>query len=263
MKTIHAVLLVPVYQRLEILEFCYLNWVEFAGYAYEKYKVNIFIYPICSVTEDVAFIRQKLDCRTIYFTKNIPLGRKMNTGMLSALSRHPINKYIITTGSDDTINQAGMDIICEKMIQGKEAFGFTDVIFKKWGTDEQFSGRYDVVCGAFRTIKASILKEVGMKKKYLCTKTHVMAGRAYEEGKYYLINNKEGVAFSYMQFIKYEYALWPDIANQGLDTASGMEIEAAGYHIEPIQGPYVTDHKSDLNIHSFESIKSFIERPTY
>lgn len=261
---IKVALMVPIWGRHEILKHCYQNWVHVKE-KFEEKGIKMDIHLIVSSESDRDFMRDVL--KKIYkfagfnVYPNHPMGDKLNKALEQIIYNNHCD-YIMTTGSDDELTDAGVDILAEKMHDGINAFGFTDIMFRKWGTDEQFSASYPVVCGAFRTIKRSVLLSAGYSRWYFkAFNTIIMENMALHKGEIYLLPYRKYIDNPHLIPTGKHmnpFIIWPPEANKGLDTLSGEFIESCGYTIEAIQGPFVIDNKSDVNIHSYESVKGLL-----
>jgi len=215
-------IVIPCWKRSEILKLTMQQLNNFIRYASDKVIIRVF-YIFSPEDPELDNHLENLKLCThdlvVMFLKNELLGYKLNQGVLIA-SKFNFD-YLMNFGSDDLIHEKLIDIYMPFIEMDVQLFGLNSVWFYENGQDPVYFNTYN--------------------GKYL-----VGAGRMI----HFRTVNK---------VIKQYGGLYPDEINKGMDTASAKRIINCG--IDPVSiktddFPYIVDVKSDVNINSFELIRS-------
>jgi glycosyltransferase involved in cell wall biosynthesis len=255
--------IIPVWKRPEITRMCVDFWIKSVEIA-KSFGIHITTFYIYSDEEDVLLLDELYPAAMIVYAENLPLGAKMNQGLIQVLLYGDKSfDYVMTMGSDDSIHPTAWSIIRDELENKVPAFGFNCVTFIDTETGESITGTYEVVCGAGRFFEIKNLQRICEKQMFMCQEScsAVINDQpvGFKKGTSYYLPPFLGRKIQHLvPWVSFKTELWPDDINSGLDTASGMYWESFYGPIKVIEGPYITDYKSNVNIHSFESIKKII-----
>jgi hypothetical protein len=217
-------IVIPCWKRAEILKLTMLQLNQFIKYASEKVNVRVF-YVFSEEDPEINQHLQNLKVCThdicVVFAPNDQLGKKLNQGV-SIAAKFGYH-YLMNFGSDDLIHEKLIDLYMPFIEMNLPFFGLNSVWFQEGQADpiyfKSYNGKYLV--GAGRMIHFDVVNKVMM----------------------------------------HYGGLYPDEICRGMDTASAKRIINCGIHPVPIhtdEFPYIVDLKSEVNINSFEFIKSTI-----
>lgn len=223
-----GIILLPVYGRFEITEFCYKSLKSQIA----KFDIKVLVIYSEEAHRDLA---HKYGFNTIY-AENKPLGKKLNTGLAAALAMR--SDFIMTMGSDNTFHDTFWKEVSKILKMNLPCFGFMDVCFTDWKTKEKMNLRYPGGHGVGRVYQTPMLRKIASHRKYVQIKT----------GKKIVVKQTPG--------------LWGEDLNVGLDQSAEAKLKSFGIGVHLWKGIFVTDWKSDENIHSFQELKENTEKAT-
>lgn len=220
-----GIILIPVWGRLEITEFCYKS---LKGQLPKD--VNVLVIYSEEAHKDLA---DKFGFNSIY-APNEFLGKKLNVGLKAALAMK--SDWIMTMGSDNTFQSNFWSQVNEIFKMNLPCFGFMDVCFTDWKTKERVYASYPGGHGVGRFYQTQMLRKIAGSKKYLQLKT----------GKKIVVKSTPG--------------LWNETDHNNVDQSAEAKLKSFNIGIHRFKGVFVTDWKSEENMTSLQTIKDNIVR---
>jgi hypothetical protein len=192
---------------------------------------------------------------TYNYCENIPLGRKFNSGLehLFEINRSKKIDYILQCGCDDSINATLLHLALPYLNKNTEIIGCKNLKIVNFDTGEAKYLQFDKIFGAGRFLRFDLVKKAA--KVAICIGKVSNSSGMHRGGLWITPESKFNPKIH--KLIKYDIQLWPDQRSSGLDWCSEMAIRRRCYDFEPVAVDkdkyYVTDYKTEQNIHLFDS----------
>jgi len=197
----------------------------------------------------------KVSAITSNYCKNMPLGRKFNSGLehLFEINRSKKIDYIFQCGCDDSIDPELLVKALPYLRENTEIVGCKNLKIVKFGTTETKYRQFDKVFGAGRFLRFDLVEKAA--KVAICVGKVSNSSGMHRGGLWVTPESKYNPKIH--DLIKYDVQLWPEQRNSGLDWCSEMAIRKRCYDFEPEaidqNKYYITDYKTEQNIHLFNS----------
>lgn len=149
---------IALYKRTELARMVFENLQFLKEILSMTSDIKLDVFAVCSDPSDEALCREfEFD---YHLTENKPLGRKMNRGLKSLMSKD--FDYLMQCGSDDIITLEYFDFIKEELKKGTPYFGAQAYYPYDIHTGEAKYWKYDVnhPIGLGRCVKKTALKKV-------------------------------------------------------------------------------------------------------
>ncbi len=187
--------------------------------------------------------------------ENKPLGRKFNSGLPFLFEKNRTEKidYILQCGCDDQINATLLQKAVPYLKKKHEIVGCKNLKIVNFVTGEEKYRRFDKIFGAGRFLRFDLVEKAA--KVAICVGKVSNSSGMHRGGLWVTPESKYNPKIH--DLIKYDVQLWPNQRNSGLDWCSEMAIRKRCYDFEPEaidqNKYYVTDYKTEQNIHLFDS----------
>ena len=214
---------IPVYKRIELLHFIIADLEKQVEMYNSTIKGNNFDFVVVTVDEEDPIIKMKNAPTYHVYQPNTNLGEKLDKSMREIINDFEFD-YLLELGSDDTIFFKAFAEYNHQILKGHHVFGFNHLFVRKIDSvnplniTDQMVVKYPQVIGAGRMISREAIEKV------------------YAGG----------------------YNLWDHHIHEGNDMNAQKNLEKAGYKTHCIDGLYITDYKSDMNIQSYEKLKKWV-----
>jgi hypothetical protein len=249
-----VIILIPVWQRLEITEFCYLSLRESIKHAAQH---GISITPLIIASE-----QEHKDLADSYnypwlYAKNTSVSDKLNIGLSAAL---PVKSdYITVMGSDNKLLPGIWPLIEQEMSKGTPFFGWSEVRFINVHTNDHINAEYPCTTGVARFHRTDILRKIAKRYKVSILETHIHGDQSYSFGDVAIVSKPN----SLMHVLEENIGIWTPGMMTGMDMDSEAYINRAGYHIKHMRGQFIYDFKSEVNLTSWEEISNNLNTISY
>jgi hypothetical protein len=254
MKIYKVIVLIPVWKRIGITEFCYLSLLESIKAA-KAAGIEIMPLIIASEQEHVAL------ADTYEFpvmqAPNDFVSNKLNAGLRMALPHQ--SDYITLLGSDNTLDARIWAFVREEMQAQTPFFGWSEVRFHNVDTSEVINAEYPCTTGVARFHRTDIMRKIAYRYRCEVLRSHITAERTYNEGQIVIVNKPSPM----LHVLTSEIGIWTPGMQTGMDMDSERYINSCGYEIKHMRGQYITDYKSQENLTSWEEISNNLIHITY
>jgi len=249
-----VIVLIPVWQRLEITEFCYLNLQESIQHAH---KYGIELQPMIILSEkDHMSLADQYNYPWVY-AENDYVSNKLNVGLASVL---PVkSEYITVLGSDNKLLPGIWPVAFEEMKAGTPFFGWSEVRFINVETNDYINAEYPCTTGVARFHRTDILRKIAKRYKVSILESHIHGDRSYRFGEEAIVSNPNDL----MHILEESIGIWTPGMMTGMDMDSEVYINRAGYEIKHMRGQFIYDFKSEVNLTSWEEVCNNLNTISY
>jgi len=251
---IKILIYIAAWQRREITKLCYDGVERLQAYNPDKYDIDCLVV----YSDDLdGLLAKTYDFHTVH-APNLPLGRKFNIGLESAMGME--FDYLMQLGSDDLLSNNALDLYYPELEKGTELIGIKDLAFVDSTTKQAKYFEYTKIIGGGRCIKKSVIEDCATKIAYRakCSFSSPVFGAHGKGAIVYLPVRLPATDRLFERIDEPEkFELWADDINSGLDYNSERTMkykrrtEAVISHTEPL----LVDIKSETNIHGYEKFK--------
>jgi hypothetical protein len=240
-----VIVLIPVWQRLEITEFTYLALRESIQHA-QKHGIQLNPFVIVSEQDHIALADQ-YNYPWVYAPNDF-VSNKLNAGLDAALPFR--SDYITILGSDNKLLPGIWPVAYEEMKAGTPFFGWSEVRFINVETNDYINAEYPCTTGVARFHRTDILRKIAKRYKVSILESHIHGDTAFNEGDTAIVNQVTGL----MHVLAKNVGIWTPGMNTGMDMDSEAYINRAGYEIKHMRGQFIYDFKSEINLTSWEEV---------
>ena len=240
-------MVIPVHDRLEVTAHCYRVLKHFICESRTR-GVDIDVWV---VTDDADHHELAMSFGwKIIIAKNDFVSNKLNTAIRSLVPFKKYYDYMVLLGSDNELHLSIWDKVIPEMEAGTHFFGFSEVKFRKWGSQEYLNASYEMTTGVARFHRMDTLAEIAVRYKCFVLESHVSGSNAFKEGDVMVLDRPT----SSMKVLSTHIGIWTPDMQTGMDNDSEAYINSRGYQIKHLRGLYITDWKSDVNLTSWDEI---------
>lgn len=250
MKIYKVIVLIPVWRRIDVTEFCYLSLLESIKVAREEHGIEL--QPLIIASEDEHVTLADAYDFPVMEVENDYVSNKLNAGLEMALCH--ASDYITLLGSDNTLDHRIWAYVREEMQQQTPFFGWSEVRFHNVETSDVINAEYPCTTGVARFHRTDILRKIGFRYECEVLKSHITADRTYNEGQTVIVNRPSPM----LHVLRSQIGIWTPGMQTGMDMDSERYINSCGYTIKHLRGQYITDYKTEVNLTSWEEIKNNI-----
>lgn len=247
MKRYKVIVLIPVWKRLSITEFCYQRLLDSISHA-NNYDIELLPIIIASEPEHVK-LATEYDFSLLEYP-NTSVSDKLNKGLEAALCHE--SDYITVIGSDNELRHEIWHHVKNEFEKDTNFFGWSEVRFIK--DNEYINAEYPCTTGVARFHKTDVLRKISFQYKCEVLQSHMTSEGSYSEGQIIIVNKVSPLVHVLHKHI----GIWTPGMMNGMDMDSEAYINKCGYTIKHMQGQYIIDYKSEVNLTSWDEIKNNI-----
>jgi hypothetical protein len=247
MKKHKVIVLIPVWKRIDITRYCYDRLLDSIRDA-DVHDIGLWPLIIASEPEHIE-LAYKYNWQVIEYP-NTSVSDKLNKGLEAALSQQ--SYYITVIGSDNELRPEIWSHVKAEFENNADFFAWSEVRFVKGS--EYINAEYPCTTGVARFHRTDILRKIAFQYKCEVLQSHMTAEGSYSEGQTIIANRPNPL----LHVLNSHIGIWTPGKMNGMDMDSEAYINKCGYTIKHMQGQYIIDYKSDVNLTSWEEIKNNI-----
>jgi hypothetical protein len=249
-----VIILIPVWRRLMITEFCYRNLQKSIEDASSE---GIELVPFIIATEDDhKDLADSFGFQWLY-SPNDYVSDKLNRGLEAVLPFR--SDYITLLGSDNRLLPMIWKEVKKEIDAQTPFFGWSEVKFINVETGDSINAEYPCTTGVARFHRTDILREIARRYLVHVMMSHVDGDRSYNENDIELVSNVNG----YMHLIENKIGIWTPGMMTGMDMDAEAYINSHGYTIKHMQGQFIYDYKTEENLTSWDEVTKNLQVLNY